>query len=126
MALSSYTPDKIILLGQGKGASIAIDLLANKKIKADGLIMVNMKDDKTDIAIENIDIPILEIYGGPSFVQKPEGVQKRKAIMRRAKRMQYTTRHIVTSHYDYRDVDEKLLSRVTSWLKKQYINMAAE
>ncbi|HAU06408.1 MAG TPA: hypothetical protein DCS49_01290, partial [Gammaproteobacteria bacterium] len=120
--LSLLRAKKVIFLGQGKGAAVAINALTSKALMVDGLILINMADGDTNYQVSEINIPILDIYGSSSFTQIPTAVQKRKAIMLRNNKHNYDTRHITTVDYHFRDASNALVARVHSWLEKQFVN----
>lgn len=117
---------RVIFLGHGKGAKVALDVLKLHTLPVEGLILVGLDDVDIDDDFKGIEIPILDMYGEQDLVGVESAVNKRKAAMKRVGKMNYSVRRVLAANHMYYGLEPILLMTVRSWLKSNIVEMGKE
>jgi hypothetical protein len=117
---------RVIFLGHGKGAEVAIDMLDSQTLPVAGLILVGLSDVDVDDDFKGLEIPVLEVYGTQDLSGVAMAIKQRKAIMKRVAKPNYAVRQILGANHVFYGLEPMLLMTVRSWLKATFIEPGRE
>jgi pimeloyl-ACP methyl ester carboxylesterase len=111
---------RIVLLGYGTGASMAVEWLSKTpQPNVAALIAISMTDDSnsgfnSNADLLNIRVPVLDVIGG---IDQPAVIAAaRERFRQRRKLKQYRQITIAGAHHDYRHHEDELAKRIRGWL----------
>ena len=113
--------DRVIFLGHGKGAELAIELLESQTFPVAGLILVGLPEIEVDDDFKGLEIPVLEVYGELGLLGVDKAVNQRRAIMKRVAKTNYDVRRILGANHVFYGLEPMLLMTVRSWLKATFV-----
>jgi hypothetical protein len=113
--------DRVIFLGHGKGAELAIELLESQTFSVAGLILVGLPEIEVDDDFKGLEIPVLEVYGELGLLGVDKAVNQRRAIMKRVAKTNYDVRRILGANHVFYGLEPMLLMTVRSWLKATFV-----
>jgi len=113
--------NRYVILGHGVGAVSAVELVATLAVPPSALILVGMPALSSDGQIENINIPILDLFGEKDFQAVTEAVTVRKALMKRNKKQYYEVREVLGANHVYYGLEASLKVAINGWLYKYFI-----
>lgn len=118
--------ERVIFVGHGDGARLAIEMLDSKTMPVDGVVLVGLPA-QSDIKerFEAIEIPVLDIYGGQDLPAVMKGVKQRKAMMKRVADSDYTVRKVLGANHVYYGMEPRLVSTLRSWLNAKFIKQVS-
>jgi len=117
--------NKIILIGYGLGAQMAVDWLSKTPDPAiDALILISMTDGSKDSGLDSnadllkIKVPVLDIIGGldPAHIKRAARERMQKSNEREQK--QYRQIEITGANQNYSHQEDELVKRMRGWLNK--------
>jgi pimeloyl-ACP methyl ester carboxylesterase len=117
--------EKIVLIGHSQGAAMTAYYLSSSKQKLDGFVAVGMgafaEDPRMNSikALENIKIPILDIYGDDDLEDIMKSVKARAEAANKAGNQDYTQVEVAASNHFFDDTEEALVEAVAAWLEKR-------
>lgn len=114
---------KIILVGYGLGARMAVDWLSKTPDPSiNALILISMADGDKDSGLDSntdllkIKIPILDIFGGHDPVRIKRAARER--MRERHKLKQYRQLEITGADQNYSHQEDELVKRIRGWLNR--------
>jgi predicted esterase len=113
--------ERVIFLGHGKGAELAIELLDSQTLPVAGLILVGMSEIEVDDDFKGLEIPVLEVYGELGLLGVDMAVNQRRAIMKRVAKTNYDVRRVLGANHVFYGLEPMLLLTVRSWLKATFV-----
>lgn len=119
----------IVLIGHSLGAAMAASYLAhNKQHNLQGLVIIGLGvidlDDRMNglLALEKIQIPVLDIYGSRDLATVLDSVKNRARAARKAGNKNYRQTEIEGADHFFVGMEDVLNRRVYGWLKSRYEN----
>ncbi len=123
--LKNNNIEKIVLVGQGLGASFALDFAANKPNPVKALVLISLKlppaKEKRTVWIKKLSvltIPVLDIYAEQDAAQTVLTARKRRLSSRNNPNYQQLV--LTNTDHQYAHNEALLIKRVYSWLSRQF------
>jgi len=132
IALDHYNTEgiyNVLIIGQGMGATIALDYVANQKGQANssvtGFVGLSMHNNSymagsidPSSLLKDIEIPVLEVYGSLDIDPVIDGVAKRKNIARKLGINNYMQIKLIGADHRYTGIESTLVKRIRSWIDR--------
>lgn len=118
--------ERVIFLGHGKGAEVAIAMLDSQTLPVVGLILVGMADVDIDDDFKGSEIPVLEVYGEYDLSGVEMAIKQRRASMKRVAKTNYSVRQVLGANHVFYGLESMLLMTVRSWLKVTIVDAGKE
>ncbi|NKB35944.1 MAG: DUF3530 family protein [Gammaproteobacteria bacterium] len=125
--LKDWNYSNIVIIGYSFGAALAASALSSKdledvrafvaiSIQAQPFLNPRLKLLKT---LEELDLPVLDIYGSRDMLEVRNAVHDRRLASRKGNNSAYQQMTIEGADHYYTGVDEVLIKRIQGWLQKQ-------
>jgi len=119
----------VLIIGQGMGATIAMDYIAKQKGKTKnsvtGFIGLSMHNNsyvagsvEPASLLKDIEIPILEVYGSLDIDQVVNGVSERKNVAKKLGINNYIQIKLIGADHRYTGIENTLVKRIRSWIDR--------
>lgn len=112
---------RIIFLGHGTGAIVAIDSLATITTPISALILVGTPSLANNDEFKTFKLPIVDIYGDQDLEGVVAAVKDRKVVMKRSDNIRYTSREIIGANHVFYGLEPMLISTVRGWLHATFV-----
>lgn len=115
---------EIVLIGHSQGAAMTAYYLSTSKQDINGFIAIGMAafadDPRMDSikALENINVPVLDIYGDDDLEGIMKSVDARAEAAKKAGNKNYTQVEVAGSNHFFDDKEDELVESVAEWLGK--------
>jgi pimeloyl-ACP methyl ester carboxylesterase len=122
--LTERKVDRIVLIGHGMGARMAMHFVTQSPDKIRGVVAIGMvmnpedDQDPVSLAIEKSEIPILDLYGSRDHLEVVDTAPLRRAIALRNDRNRYRLVEVTGADHFFTGIQEELSHRVAAWLNK--------
>jgi len=113
--------ERVIFLGHGKGAEMAIDMMQSQTLPIEGLVLVNLPKIEITDDFKGIGIPVLEVYASQGLPGVEMAVKQRKAAMKREAKTNYAVRRVLGANHVFYGLEPMLLMTVKSWLNASFV-----
>jgi len=124
-AALSFLQDKgaqrIIFIGHGAGADLAIELLDTIKTPVSALILVGSTALPKNDIFNEFNFPIFDVYGANDLDAVPAAVKHRKVVMKRVNNTRYQSRRIIGADHIFSGLQATLTTTVSGWLRSKFI-----
>lgn len=114
--------NRILFLGHGAGANLAVELLGTETVPIHALILVATPALTADNVFKAMQQPILDVYGSMGLEGVAEAVQQRKLMMKRAGNNRYSAREIIGADHFFTGAESALVNNLRGWLKVTFID----
>jgi pimeloyl-ACP methyl ester carboxylesterase len=116
--------DRIILVGHGMGARMAMHFVTQIPGKIRGIVAIGVAmspeddQDPVSLAIKEAELPIFDLYGSRDYVEVVETAPLRRAIALRNGHDRYRLAEVAGADHFFTGIQEELNHRVAAWLKQ--------
>ncbi len=121
--LKAKNIDRIIILGHGKGGTIAVGLFDKISTAIAGLALIGTPElsnsDETTFSV--MQKPIIDLYGDKDLEGVEQAVTKRKIVMKRGINKRYVVRKVAGADHFFTGLQSSLVTTIRGWLKVTFI-----
>jgi pimeloyl-ACP methyl ester carboxylesterase len=115
---------EIVLIGHSQGAAMTAYYLSTSKQDVKGFVAIGMASFADDPrmnsikALENIKLPVLDIYGDDDLEGIMKSVGARTEAAKKAGNKNYTQQEVAGSNHFFDGKEDELVAAVAGWLEK--------
>lgn len=112
---------RIVVIGHGKGGSLAIELLETITTPISGLVLVGEPSLVEEQSFKELVFPMLDAYGERDLDGVSVAVKTRKVIMKRVANKLYQARRVSGADHQFSGLQPTLTATINGWLRKQFV-----
>jgi len=113
--------ERIVFIGHGAGAELAINLLDRITVPISALVLVGATALPKSDVFNEFNFPIFDVYGTNDLDTVPMAVKHRSIMMKRIGNDRYETRRVLGADHVFSGLKPTLTATVSGWLRKRFV-----